>query len=661
MRPHRLRLGLLAALACRVALAQEAPPVEPPIPIDKVEHEEVRLVLIDVVVVDREDRTVPGLGRDDFEVITGGEIRAIDTLDVRCVDQPLDDPRAVRDPASRASEVAPVEGRKIALVFDYLHLEHQQRLAVLEQAEALFAAHREQDDEWLVVALTGSLRVEQHWTRDPQEVQKTLRRMTYDVTLWNGNFAHLNEDGFVEGLEALLTGLGELPGSKALVLFSGMLDVPVDSAFQRIAASAASARVGIYPVDAFGLEGPRAMPGATGPASAYGSDPKVSLARLAVETGGRYTENTNDFTLAIARAQRDRACIYTVGFYDASRLNRPRRVTVRMRPDGLRAIHPDMFIFRAPTYRREARLRAAFALPGSFDTGVVRAHVFPLRPEGDDRWEALLVTSFPVPLADSGGAAVVRDFGAVLTRRNATVHRFDRAVTLRPVDAEVTSTPQVTFVERVILAPGSYTLTAVMANPATAEPHAHRVELEIPAVPRGQLFVVPPVLGRAAGTDLVIRGETADKRASPRKKQQPSALPPTDQIGSEKSFQPLVVHQLDGPTDIVVLSSVCVVGSKDAPEATITRTLRAGASDETRDLPEVPLRVNEEPSSRAKIRCQALADLLPAAALRSGNYTFELVVRPDAADRDPLANGVARFGIAPSVAASATETRPSHR
>ena len=90
MRPQSLMLDRLAqlahlamitmsvALSCPAALAQEAstteaPTAEAPIDIDKVEHEEVRLVLIDVVVVDGEDRTVPGLGRDDFEVLTGGD------------------------------------------------------------------------------------------------------------------------------------------------------------------------------------------------------------------------------------------------------------------------------------------------------------------------------------------------------------------------------------------------------------------------------------------------------------------------------------------------------------------------------------------------------------------------------------------------------------
>ena len=38
------------------------------------------------------------------------------------------------------------------------------------------------------------------------------------------------------------------------------------------------------------------------------------LVRLANDTGGRLTRSTNDLTLGYARAQRDLACRYTVGF-----------------------------------------------------------------------------------------------------------------------------------------------------------------------------------------------------------------------------------------------------------------------------------------------------------------------------------------------------------
>jgi hypothetical protein len=55
-----------------------------PIDIEKLEEVEVDLVLIDALVLDRKGRTVPGLTRDDFEVVVDRVIRPIDTLDELC-------------------------------------------------------------------------------------------------------------------------------------------------------------------------------------------------------------------------------------------------------------------------------------------------------------------------------------------------------------------------------------------------------------------------------------------------------------------------------------------------------------------------------------------------------------------------------------------------
>jgi hypothetical protein len=50
------------------------------------------------------------------------------------------------------------------------------------------------DEELMVVALTGGLRVEQPFTKDRGVVVDTLRRMEHDISLWNGNFGHLTEE-----------------------------------------------------------------------------------------------------------------------------------------------------------------------------------------------------------------------------------------------------------------------------------------------------------------------------------------------------------------------------------------------------------------------------------------------------------------------------------
>ncbi len=51
--------------------------------------------------------------------------------------------------------------------------------------------------------------------------------------------------------------LGTVPGPKAVVLFSGMKDVPLDTQFAQLAAVASTSRCSIYAVDPRGHYDPR--------------------------------------------------------------------------------------------------------------------------------------------------------------------------------------------------------------------------------------------------------------------------------------------------------------------------------------------------------------------------------------------------------------------
>jgi VWFA-related protein len=245
-------LGLLLAAWLR----HETVRADEPLHIGQEEAASVSLVLLDAVVVDKQGRTVPGLTREDFELVAGGQTVPVDTLDVACLPEALDDARPVNRADRRPALPQTSEPRRIVLAFDYQHLPALVREDALLRAQEAFATGAATNDEWMVVALTGGLRLEQSWTRDPAQVRATLQRMDKDITLWNGNFAHLTADGFVGTLEALLETLGELPGAKALVLFSAMPEAPAESDFRRLAAAAATGRCTIFPVDARGLVPP---------------------------------------------------------------------------------------------------------------------------------------------------------------------------------------------------------------------------------------------------------------------------------------------------------------------------------------------------------------------------------------------------------------------
>ncbi len=219
-------------------------------------------MILDAIVVDRDGRTVPGLTLEDFEVVNkGGRRVPVDTLDVNCDAGSAEDPIGVRLAEDRRPPVAAANGRKIVLAMDYLHLPQQLRPDVLEQAQAMVESGASPGDEFMVAALNGGLRIEQAFTSDTEKVVRTLRRMQYDITLWEPSFVHLNERGFVEGTTMLFEVLDAVPGPKAVVLYSTMADVPLDNEFAQIAGIAAASRCSIYPVDADGLRPPE-RPGA---------------------------------------------------------------------------------------------------------------------------------------------------------------------------------------------------------------------------------------------------------------------------------------------------------------------------------------------------------------------------------------------------------------
>ncbi len=237
--------ALTLALAWLPIHAQE--PDTPPVEIDKTERAEVRLVMLDTLVIDSNGDPVPGLKKEDFEIRYGGEIVTPDVLETRC-DESWQEPRMA---------VGDGPPRKVVLAFDYLHLAALEREWSLDTAMEMVANGGLAGDEVMVVALTGGLRIEQSFTSDPGTVLASLRRMQKDISLWNGNFTHLNEFGFVRGVTSLFDVLATAStGPKAVVLYSAMLDVPLDAQFERLAAVAATSRCAVYTVDPYGLYAP---------------------------------------------------------------------------------------------------------------------------------------------------------------------------------------------------------------------------------------------------------------------------------------------------------------------------------------------------------------------------------------------------------------------
>ena len=257
-----VRASIVVAVASALTAAQEPePPGHRSIKTEKVN---VRLVTLDVVVFDRDDRTVPALVASDFELIVDGRRVGIDTFDAACPSGGLEAPRAGWTDRWSEAPAGGDEPRRVIFVFDYLHLTQVRSSARTAVRTPYFAIRQlaralrslpEAREEIMIAVLDGGLRVEQPFTSDRARTLQTLSRMENDVTLYAGHFDHPSEYPLFTGLNALVDVVDTIPGSKAAVIFTGGHGpgMDYDAEYRALGNHASLARVAFYPVDCSGL------------------------------------------------------------------------------------------------------------------------------------------------------------------------------------------------------------------------------------------------------------------------------------------------------------------------------------------------------------------------------------------------------------------------
>lgn len=456
----RCRVLIALLFGWTVAVAQEPPP---PLELGIEEEVEVRLVLVDLLALDRDDRPVPDLTADELELSVDGRKIEIATFDRDCPALAAADPRDFGR--------TPHPG-KIVLVFDYYHMTnvaetYERVLETLDTQPAGGAEH-------MVVSLGDVVRIETPFTTDLGEVRLALRRMRDDPALWAGNHGRLTEWPFFERVGMLFDLLERIAGRKTVVLFSGPFTPDGffhDPAHKQLSAMSTIARTAIYAVDAGGLR--------TGPGHLGGPG---ELRRLASETGGRMTADTNDIGLAYARARRDLGCRYTLGFHDRRpRADDKRRLTLRVARSGVRIVYPEFYVLRSPATKRESLLATAAMTPQMFSSDSLSAELFLLGPLSKHRWRALLAVELrldPDEIVEEGEEWLLK---GLLRKPNGTLLRsFERTVPMPRGGGVV-----VTMFKSLSVAPGQYVVSALLADPEAGAPRAASLPVEVLEVPDG--------------------------------------------------------------------------------------------------------------------------------------------------------------------------------
>jgi len=347
-------------------------------------------------------------------------------------------------------------------------------------------------------------------------------------------------------------------------------------------------------------------------------------------TGGRLTSNTNDYTIGYARARRDLGCRYTLGFYDHHpEADKRHQVGVESRRQGVHLNYAARYTFPSEKERRSRAIEAVFLVPRQFEGGGLRAHVFPLQPQDAKRWNALLVVDFPavLPRSESDSAW---EFGVVLRRGSDVIHSFNRSIAIERHDDASDDAPRVTFVEPVTLAPGEYSMTAVLASPDGATPLGRATDLTVPPLPKRGAILTGPILGRRRGNDVVVYSGGDAKDAA------------GDRLGARDAFRPLLIDEVDRSEPLAALTHICILGpkSKEGPWS-IARRLETAAGEPAGSLTEVGF----DPSARTLVQCERLLDELPVQQLKPGRYTFRAVLATVGDKSDQQTEAQAPFAV----------------
>src|SRR5579863_3006060 len=165
---------------------------------------EVNLVLVPVVVKDSSGNAVPGLKKEDFQLLDNGKPQAVSTFSVetsetraesgsvRTEAKPVEneaEKRAAEASGAGAAKPSELPRRFVALVFDDSHMRVAESLAVHAATEKLFASLTP-TDRVAIYSTQGD--VQQDYTGDAATLRKTLASIVPHSAKGEGQYECLN-------------------------------------------------------------------------------------------------------------------------------------------------------------------------------------------------------------------------------------------------------------------------------------------------------------------------------------------------------------------------------------------------------------------------------------------------------------------------------------
>jgi VWFA-related protein len=348
------------------------------------------LVLTNVVVRDaRTGELVLGLKQNDFSIYENGKQQPISTFDFQSVDMatPLNEATVsglaagAAGTGSKATVVTRPEDlrnhRLIVMFFDLTSMQPEDLDRCVLAARDFLTNKMQPADLVALVSLGDTLKVDQDFTSDK-------KALANEVGIYNGTegqgfaeganansnqvedttgyapdeseYNDINTDRELYALRAIAKSLEKISVKKSLLYFSGGIsrDGIENQASLRAAINAAvRANLAIYSVDTRGLQAVSPLGDAsTGSIRGSGAFNGAALtnnmnsnfasqevmATLSSDTGGKAFFDSNDFSPAFARVQRDTSAYYAIGFHSSNpaRDGKYRKLTIKVNRPGVK-------------------------------------------------------------------------------------------------------------------------------------------------------------------------------------------------------------------------------------------------------------------------------------------------------------------------------------
>lgn len=540
---------LIAAIVARPLRAQQAQPAQQKLPSQALYQFKAttEVVLVNVIVRDKDGNPVRNLTKDDFTVLEDGKPQKIQSFDLEQTDmtQVAAPEQAVlaapkpNAPASAPSGKIDLRDRRlVVLFFDLSSMEPDDIDRAVEAARKYVDQQMTASDMVGVLSLGNSLQVNQDFTSDRAQLDKVLAALSpttgagfengstgdtedtpdtgQDFTADDSEYNVFNTDRRLEALQAVAESMSRIEQKKSIIYFSSGLDgtgAENQAQLRNAVNGAIKSNVAIYPMDMRGLQA--VIPGGsatqaslrgTGSYSgraqenAFNSQfsSQETLVTLAEDTGGRAFLDTNDFNSVFKKVQEDTSTYYVLGYHSNNPLRdgRYRHITVKTRAPGVKLefrhgyYAPRDFLHSGKEDREQMLVDELNSDLPSTDLNVYLSAAY-FRTADNRFWVpvTLVVPGSEIPFVQGGDKdkATLDIMGVVRDELKRPVGNIRDTVKLNLDESQEVRRKNVQYETGFSLPPGQYHLKFVLRENQTGQLGSFETDLVIPDMKKSPL------------------------------------------------------------------------------------------------------------------------------------------------------------------------------